>query len=77
MTVSNLSPERTIGIHDGSNAAKWRRPVSWSSIAVLIALIAPHSEANAIVDNREISAWRESMRVCCTTIGWSDSKTEA
>jgi hypothetical protein len=33
--------------------------------------------AYAIVDNNAISARRESSRVCCTTIGTSDSKTDA
>ncbi len=33
--------------------------------------------AHAIVDNSALSAWRESSRVCCRTIGTSERMTLA
>ena len=35
------------------------------------------SPANAIVESSALSPWRESSRVCCTTIGTSASMTLA
>src|SRR3954469_7280533 len=34
-----------------------------------------YSAGNAMVERRASAAWRESSRVCCTTIGTSDSMT--
>ena len=39
--------------------------------------ISPEWKGKVGADISAVSAWRESSRVCCTTIGTSDSNTEA